>query len=87
MDPLALFSHGEFLCFDDDDPELLFYTHGEFPRAASVVISKVPAIAGQGSGGKRRRRVEPRVARINDEIEIVTALLMADSEDDWDEWF
>jgi hypothetical protein len=56
MDELGLFTHGEFLCFDSDDPELLLFTHGEFPRPRVAVIVKAPGPSSARVGGQVARR-------------------------------
>jgi len=86
MDPLALFTHGEFPQFDHTCPELLLYTHGEFPRP---VIRKGIKKGSTAPGGKRRRRViYPEVIWETDEEDaIAAALLLLDDDDDWADWF
>jgi hypothetical protein len=93
MDPLGLFTHGEFQCEDTDDEELLLFTHGEFGRVGATAIvdkpSKGDSGAGQGQGGGKRRRklYQFEVPRRKDDIEaIATALLFASEDDDWDSW-
>lgn len=87
MDPLALFSHGEFLCFDNPDPELLLFSHGEFPRPARVPTGKGGPgglAPGVGSGRRARRVYKPEVVYDCDNPAIIAMLLlMADEEDDW----
>jgi hypothetical protein len=57
MDELGLFTHGEFLYYDNPDPELLLFTHGEFPRpSAVVVLAKAPGPSSTRVGGTPARR-------------------------------
>lgn len=57
MDELGLFTHGEFLYYDNDDPELLLFTHGEFPRpSAAVVVAKSPGVSSKRVVGSIPRR-------------------------------
>lgn len=69
MDPLSLFTHGEFNDYDSEDPELLLYTQGEFPRAAVVApvepgTKRGTGNAGQGGGGKTWKREHERWTKI-----------------------
>jgi hypothetical protein len=57
MDSLGLFTHGQFLDYDNPDPELLLYSHGEFPRpSAVVVVAKSPGASATRVGGSTPRR-------------------------------
>lgn len=95
MDPLALYTQGEFTDEDNECPELLLYTQGEFPRPlVGAEVEVAPEFgtgsAGQGSGGRKRRYWEPEpIRREQHALEAVaTALLVLDDdEDDWDDWF
>lgn len=84
MDSLSLFSHGEFLCFDNPDPELILFSHGEFPRPGVVAGGGVgsDADAVVGTGRRRRPVCEPKT-RVDDEGAIALALLVADDDDWW----
>lgn len=93
LDPVGLFTHGEFQCFQNEDPDLLLFTHGEFPRPGIAAPTGKPGAKGEGQGAgvaKRRRRLyQPQVQRINDDIEAISiALLFAeDEDDDIESWF
>jgi len=59
MDGLGLFTHGEFLDWDSPNPELMLYTHGEFPRPETVVVGGgFTAVAKVGTGGRRWKTEE-----------------------------
>jgi len=79
MDPLALFTHGEFLCWDSDDPELLLYTHGEFPRPSAVVVvdPEPPTFVPSRGGGEDDDWSQYQVPELTPE-EIAMVLLLLD---------
>jgi hypothetical protein len=88
MDSLALFTHGEFLDYDSDNPELLLFTHGEFGRpAVGAEVEEQPTGVGAdgavGTGRRRARRAPEIVTRRNEAEAIAMALLFADDDDDW----
>jgi len=85
MDPLGLFTQGEFTRYDNPDPGLLLFTQGEFPRPVAVIAKRRDPGPKPGVGTGRRRRVyQPEIIRDRNEEEIIaTMLLLADEEDDW----
>lgn len=92
MDPLALFTHGEFESVDNDCESLLLFTHGEFPRPVvpvtptGVESTGAPASVGVGSRRRRSRRtIYPEIIypRREEEIIALAVLLAADDDDDW----
>ena len=82
FDGRGLFTHGEFRCYQSQNPCLSLFTHGEFPRAVVAVVGG--AQPGVGNAG-RRRAYKPEVIPVcRDDEAIVIALLMAvDDDDDW----
>ena len=77
MDPLALFTKGEFRSEPSPQPELLLYDHGEFPRTTGGVTILVRPDPG-GSGGRRRGRMpKPDPREITDE-ELAIIMLFLD---------
>ena len=59
MDSLGLFTHGEFLEYDNTDPELLLFTHGEFPRPTFAIVFRPPTPSSARVGGApARKKVE-----------------------------
>jgi len=92
LDAQALFTDGEFSCFQSPNPCLLLFTDGEFPRGLAVEVPGGGGGQGSqgGTGGKSwRRRVEQerlrQLQRIQNEDAIILALLLADDDDD--DWF
>ncbi len=84
MDPLALFTQGQFLCFDNEDPELLLFTHGEFPCPVVVAVGGVGAAPGVGNAKRRVRRYKvPEIVYASDEEEAILLSLLLDDDDDW----
>lgn len=84
MDSLGLFTHGEFLEYDNADPELLLYTHGEFPRPSiAEILGGVGADEAAVGTGRRRRVREPQIVRPDDAAAIAIALTLADDDDWW----
>lgn len=84
LDPLGLFTHGVFRCFTSPNPCLNLFTHGEFPRAARVVVGGVGAAPGVGNAKRRVRRYKvPEIVYASEEEEAILLSLLLDDEDDW----
>ena len=83
LDPLGLFTHGEFTLYAHQDEPLLLFSHGEFPRSGtSGAIAVVDRPKTSEARGTRKRAIVPEILAPVDEEEILTILLAAD-EDEW----
>jgi len=84
FDSLGLFTHGQFHCWQSENPCLSLFTHGEFPRAGAA-----GGPGGQAPGvgdARQQRRFKPPVKVIyvrDDEEAIILSLLMAEDDDWW----
>lgn len=78
MDPLALYTHGEFRSRTSAQPELLLYTHGEFPRAGDQQRGGAPAPSSATTIGGRSSRRPYRDPYEIDMDELAAALLLLD---------
>ena len=86
FDTRALFTDGEFPCFQSPNRCLLLFSDGEFPRALADVAVGGPGGQQPGVGNARRqqRRYKPQVwEEPEDEEAIILSLLFADDDDDW----
>jgi len=84
FDEQALFTDGEFPCWQSTNRCLLLFTDGEFPRAGRVDTPGAGLEPGVGTGRRASRTYTPEVIiPCKDDEAIALSLLLADDDDWW----